>query len=375
TMGMIARQVVRRPMLQVWQLPGREDSNATLAKSLGGRNPFSLFGHMSHGFASMLFPRELRDEQENVHYAYATMLRHPVDRTWSHFQYHKMRPKDPNHRFAEGKTLEQWLKSVEFGRNHMTAFLSGAIPGSWYNEGDPSIPMLPGRPEAPSAALPNPEYEVTEAHYQLALRNLRRMLWVGVQEHYVESLYQLEFLMGIRGEEVFSQRANNQNLHKGSLTDVDRDLIVAQNKYDILLYREAYRMFLEQREILSSRGLVPMNNIAILSGGIRIPTSNHIMLNKPHHLSPLRNPLPNRYPPSHRQKIRAAEPDAGNRPLSAQHDDDNAPKIPNALLGIIFVISLVILIAAVALIVNVVHLLSADLRSPPHSLQRKHAYV
>ena len=36
--------------------------------------------------------------RENVHYAYATMLRHPVARVWSHYQYHLTRTEDPNHR-------------------------------------------------------------------------------------------------------------------------------------------------------------------------------------------------------------------------------------------------------------------------------------
>ena len=166
--------------------------------------------------------------------------------------------------FAVGKSLHQWLSSVEFGRDAMTSYLSGAAPIAWYNFDHADIPILPTRPENPNPANPNPDYNVTEVHYQLALKNLQRMVWVGLTERFPQSICQLQFLLGYR-ENFFSIRPANRNVKKMPISEGDRKLIVEYNNYDMMLYNEAQRLFQEQTETLNQRGLPPSCNLVYVS--------------------------------------------------------------------------------------------------------------
>ena len=137
------------------------------------------------------------------------------------------------------------MSTVEFGRNAMTAYLSGAVPDSWWNENS-SVPMLPARPHPINISNPNPHYDVTEEHFQLALNNLRRMGWVGIQERYDESIAQLSLLLGVQ----ITHRRENFASNKIPL-DQYRVLIENHNAFDIKLYAVALEMFQEQTHLLS----------------------------------------------------------------------------------------------------------------------------
>lgn len=228
----------------------------------GKTPPLMIGGHLPAGFHRV----DYRDQEENAAYSYMTILRHPVSRVWSHYTYHLRRKVDPNHPYTAGKTFEEWLQTMEFGRNAMTAYLSGAVAGGWWNAGT-DIPFLAARPiltaeDAPdeySRILhlqnPNPLYNVTISHFQLALRNLKRMMFVGLQEKMTESLRMLSAMVGVAiraTTTAVASRAAKRAVSLEKLTPEYIELIRRHNHFDLLLYQEAELLFEEQSRLLRS---------------------------------------------------------------------------------------------------------------------------
>src|SRR3989338_1139025 len=233
------------PFIQLWSTPSYEMVQKYQLGSL--RPPFLIGGHLAYGFHKWLItsPESNQLFQENMNFTYITMLRDPIERVWSHYNYHLTQIRDENHIFAKNKSLNEWMSTVEFGRNAMTAYLSGAVADSWWNENS-SIPMLSARPQPINISHPNPKYDVTEEHFQLALKNLRRMGWVGIQERYDESISQLSLLLGVQLDHTQENLAS-----KKIQLDQDRVLIESYNAFDIKLYAVALEMFQEQTHLLS----------------------------------------------------------------------------------------------------------------------------
>lgn len=79
---------------------------------------------------------------------------------------------DLNYHHAKHRTIEQWVNEVEFGKNAMTTFISGASPETWYAK--THIDLLPDRVNH----LPNQNYFVTQKHFQFARIHLIGMYYI-----------------------------------------------------------------------------------------------------------------------------------------------------------------------------------------------------
>lgn len=233
-----------REVVQFWDAGNPDFWRAHFLKTTQGTAPMLIGGHLAHGFHRVNFA----DEQENSQFSYITFLRHPVKRVWSHYTYHRGRPQDPNWIFAQNKTFEQWLASMEFGKDAMTAYLSGAVPGAWWNVGT-KIPELSSRPnpEKPDIMNPNPLYNVTEKHYRLAVANLKRMAFVGLHEKMGESVDMLGRLLGLK---IRVQPLLSRSIPEGP-SPQQIELIEKYNRFDLLLYQEAELLYQQQSDLLA----------------------------------------------------------------------------------------------------------------------------
>jgi hypothetical protein len=207
-----------------WENPSRAEVNKFRAS---GRIPRVIGGHLPYGFHKWLTHSD---------YVYGTILRHPVSRTWSHYQYQLNRKDDPNHAWAANRTLSEWLRSVEFGNNAMTAYLSGAEPYAWWNEDE--LCLLPARIDG----KPNPGYNVTRYHYSLARRNLCSFGFVGLQEAYEESIAKLSKFLAVK----LSVSRKNKSVKKTEPSPSQAKIIESYNRWDLRLYRLAERLFREE---------------------------------------------------------------------------------------------------------------------------------
>jgi hypothetical protein len=250
TLNRYSEDILQRPLVHFWTVPAPVDVPTELTTKIHFKWPTGIFAHIPYGFHKLLF---YHDTEENLSYSYLTILRHPVARVWSHYRYHHDRTGDPNHKWTKDRGFGDWLRTLEFGNNYMTAFLSGAIADAWYNRHELQAVMLP--PIDPSAPQPLPVYNVTETHFQIALANLRKMAWVGIYEEFDASLCQLFYLLG--SEHCYGCGSLNLNFYRPELPRQWEALILEYNRFDLLLYEAALAMFEEQNNWLHSRGYQP----------------------------------------------------------------------------------------------------------------------
>jgi hypothetical protein len=190
-----------------------------------------IFGHLPYGFHQWF--------EGSEEWTYATFLRDPVQRVASLYRYHRSNTADPNHHFAASMTLAQWLEELSFGQDGMTAYVSGAIPGAWYNANDPVLQR-----EHLGEQWYSP---IRREQFVRAESNLERNIgFIGLTERYEDSLVLMEAMLGVR---YYPSKRNVTQKHgrlPNDVPDADRQLIRSFNRWDIQLYQQAQELFERQ---------------------------------------------------------------------------------------------------------------------------------
>ena len=178
-----------------------------------------------------------------LNYTYSTVVRHPLERVKSHFYYHRERKIDPNHRWAAGKQLEEWVGFMEDSKDCAVSYLAGVRSNAWWNEGDDAVGQL--LPHREYESEPRSDWVVTWDHYVMARRNLMRMGWVGVFEKLQESMDQLRYFWGMKRTKMALENKNKRK-PKNPLTQEEIDKILAFNMGDVWLSELAVVLFQQQ---------------------------------------------------------------------------------------------------------------------------------
>lgn len=163
---------------------------------------------------------------------YVTLLRHPIARVVSGYQFLCQRPEHPLHATVRALSLGEFLRSglTRQISNGQTRMLSGAC-----------------RPGEPGLASWRP---MTEADLDQAQENLERHFCVvGLQERFEESVLLMAREFGWRRRR-FSRK--NVTFRITETTAEDRALIESLNPLDLRLYDWARRRF---EETVQSAGL------------------------------------------------------------------------------------------------------------------------
>ncbi len=165
----------------------------------------AVIGHFPYGLDSIL-PRPCR---------YITMLRHPLDRFVSLYEFLKTRPEWDNGQLG---TLEDFATNdyaTELKDNHTVRVFCGE---SAFKEIEP----------------------MTRAHLDIAAINLRQCAFVGLVEHFDRSLEIMQSLFGWRDISYTVQNANPKRQLR-VLNQIDDELL-AKIEPRIALDRELYRI-------------------------------------------------------------------------------------------------------------------------------------
>ncbi len=166
--------------------------------------------------------------------AYITMLRDPVDRIVSHYYYLKKEERHYLHRncVEENWTLKDFiLKTTDNDNGQMRALAGIADVYSFLDNSGPVVPFG----------------ACTEAHLDLAKKNLDKFLVVGLTERFDESVILMKRALGwdlsplYIKQNVTADRCYIQELPSGVI-----DLIRRHNSFDLELYLYAKDLFEKQ---------------------------------------------------------------------------------------------------------------------------------
>ena len=128
----------------------------------------------------------------------------------------------------------------------MTVHISGCHNRAWYKTEMKNF-LLPDR----DGIYPNPKYIVKKKHYKAARHNLLQMGWIGIFEHFQESVKQIQIYFGknyIASVSFFLEKLN-QNKRKPNiiLTKDEIDIILKYNQFDMLLYDLGLVLYKQQQ--------------------------------------------------------------------------------------------------------------------------------
>ena len=222
---------------QYWVPPSKEEAkNLVRSMDLNANYPHVISGHMCWG------AHRWWDQDEKLklsQYTYFTILREPIDRVFSHYRYH-LRETDPNHWRVEDKTFTEWVQSIKFGYNVMTAYMAGIEHYAWWNEND--FTLLPrAKEDSPD------EFVITETHYRRARQNLIRSV-IGFQEKYEEALDTFSTIFGVK---LHREQKDNVGSVEYEPTEQELSIATMMNHWDIQLYDFAKFLYEEQQNILN----------------------------------------------------------------------------------------------------------------------------
>lgn len=130
-------------------------------------------------------------------YTYITMLREPVDRLVSLYEYWR----GSSHDSKIGKTLEEFCTTVRFGwipkDNHMVRVFNG------------------------SDGMKIPYGAITKEHVEIAKHNLSQCAFVGLTEEFDESLARLQAMFGWKNISYKSDNVNRARSNRNIDVDID----------------------------------------------------------------------------------------------------------------------------------------------------------
>jgi hypothetical protein len=163
-------------------------------------------GHFCYGQEE----RMLLDEEEIERY-YITLLRDPVERTLSGFHHH----------FVRYDTFKKWGAE---GPPSMVDFLTGR----YLINSNLMCYMLSG----------------SQDNLDLALENLHKFDLVGITEEFTAFAEILNKEMGWPdGYDIVNQNTQDKRMRREELTEEELELMLEQNANDMVLYKEAKKMF------------------------------------------------------------------------------------------------------------------------------------
>ncbi len=157
---------------------------------------------------------------------YFSIMRDPIERTLSIYNYIKSRYSHRDYEIANKLTIEDYIES---GHNLLV------------NNGQTRL--LAGR----EASLNVPFNEINEIHLEQAKENIQNhFLLVGLTERYNESLLLLKNLLSWKTPTYSIANAVKRGKNTTHLTPEKRELIVNHNRFDIQLYQYVSNLFDEQ---------------------------------------------------------------------------------------------------------------------------------
>jgi len=166
------------------------------------------------------------------------MMRDPIEMFLSHVAMRRrlFYPDEALSRRVYGRPLEDILRD-EVAMAYFANFAAKMLGGKF--------------PEALPDADPTWVWSEAKIDINAALERLQRFNWIGIVEHFDESLVHLERLFGFPPILIY-QRANvsPQRPHRHDLSPKLQRYVEAINAMDIQLYRESQRLFVRQRQLL-----------------------------------------------------------------------------------------------------------------------------
>jgi len=219
-------------MVHLWEVPKEQelDSMNEELKFLGGHLPFGIHTWFTENYTS-----NLSDGRMTNMYSYTAVFRDPIERAWSHYNYHRVNIKDSNHEKTMGVTFKEWLQLYPFGSNHYTQFLTPTHK-LWYTANVTELNIIHSN---------RPSHEA----YLLARRNLLSFDIIGMQDHLNDYILFLKMYYPFIPSN-FAIQKKNVNQKKQELTEENRELLREYNNYDMDLYRIALLMYQQQLDSL-----------------------------------------------------------------------------------------------------------------------------
>eukprot|EP01095_Lingulamoeba_sp_RSL-Kostka_P017080 TRINITY_DN866_c0_g1_i2.p2 TRINITY_DN866_c0_g1~~TRINITY_DN866_c0_g1_i2.p2 ORF type:complete len:225 (+),score=65.99 TRINITY_DN866_c0_g1_i2:687-1361(+) len=202
-------------------------------------------GHLQFGIHKAI---PVFDDNPNTALYFST-LRDPMTRVISHYLFHLVNKKDPNHAFANDRTLEEWLNDVEFANNQMTLFFTGMDTSIWYNSDVKFNEKIDFRPSGDN--ILTKDYNITKNFYDLAINNLKNFIGiVGLQEYMSESISHYSYFLGFDISDTYKIEKVQTVKTAPVLTDVEIAKLKQRNHWDIKLYNLSKQIFIIQRSII-----------------------------------------------------------------------------------------------------------------------------
>lgn len=167
----------------------------------------TIFGHFRYGLHFYLNSSTV---------SYATMLREPVSRVISYYHFHLQDTQDPAHEFAVTHSFEEWLEVSQGAQNEMTKCLSGI----------------------------RSEFVPSQESFAMAKHHLRNMAFVGLTEHFEESLLLMKYYFGWKDLDFQKTKVGSKKPKELSADIIE--LIKEKNRMDIELYEMAKEIFEEE---------------------------------------------------------------------------------------------------------------------------------
>lgn len=153
---------------------------------------------------------------------YLTMLREPISRVISCYMSYKRKRDAPLHKLANELPLYEFIESQS--KLHFDNGMARVLCGQW--------------PDQPGYG------EIGREHFEQARMNLINRCYIGLTEHYDETL--IYFREKIGGAYPFYTKANFAKETKPIIDERTKDLIRDHNRWDTELYQCAEKLFWNQ---------------------------------------------------------------------------------------------------------------------------------